>query len=417
VKSRRRTVPNNQKNDIQLTVEFIKSYFNQQLIGYDVVLCYSLFNRALCLKLKLKDEYFMLNASLIGSYISTLRKKKDLTQVELAEKLNVSHQAISKWERGESLPDVGTLVTVGRLFGTSVDNILSGGISGSQPRNVGKLVEKLSDKLPEQAAELLNSGESEVEGFVSLAPLLRTSTIENVANKVSSQTFDLEHLVELSPFMERESLDGFVNKVESANISWDQITSLAPFIKQSTLSKLVSNIETSLNVEELIEIAPFLVNDIDRMVLNADLTNIEWNHVVGLAPFLKSETLIHLVSNTKTVEISMEKLISVAPFLGNYLNQLVEDTDIKDVSWGELPGLAPFISQKTLANLIEKVGDEERSVEIETLVDIAPFVGKDNLDHLLQKVDLSDLTPNLVADLAPFIKKETLTKLMSNLVK
>jgi transcriptional regulator with XRE-family HTH domain len=357
----------------------------------------------------------MLNASLIGSYISTLRKKKDLTQVELAEKLNVSHQAVSKWERGESLPDVGTLVTVGKLFGTSVDDILSGGKSGSQPRNVGKLVEKLSDKLPEQAAELLNSGESEVEGFVSIAPLLKTSTIENVANKISCQTFDLEHLVELSPFMERESLDEFVNKVDTTNINWEQITSLAPFIKHSTLSKLVSNMDSSLNVEELIVIAPFLVNDIDRMVLNTDLTNYEWNHVVGLAPFLKSETLIHLVNNSKTEKLSMEKLISVAPFLGNHLNQLMEETEINDVGWGELPQLAPFISQKTLASLIEKVADEERFME--TLVDIAPFVGKDYLDHLLQKVNLSGLTSNMIADLAPFIKKETLTKLMSNLVK
>jgi transcriptional regulator with XRE-family HTH domain len=356
----------------------------------------------------------MLNASLIGSYISELRKKKDLTQVELAEKLNVSHQAVSKWERGESLPDVGTLVTVGKLFGTSVDDILSGGISGSQPRNVGKLVEKLSDKLPEQAAELLNSGESEVEGFVSLAPLLKTSTIENVANKVSHQTFDLEHLVELSPFMEKESLDEFVNKMDSTNISWEQITSLAPFIKHSTLSELVSNLESSLNLEELIEIAPFLGNDLDRLVLNTDLTS-EWDHVVGLAPFLKSETLIRLVNNSKTGKLSMEMLISVAPFLGNYLNQLLEETDINDVRWGELPQLAPFVSQETLANLIGKVPDEERSLE--TLVDIAPFVGKDYLDHLLQKDNLPDLTSDMIAELAPFIKKETLTMLMSNLVK
>jgi transcriptional regulator with XRE-family HTH domain len=356
----------------------------------------------------------MLNASLIGSYISSLRKKRDLTQVELAEKLNVSHQAVSKWERGESLPDVGTLVTLGKLFGTSVDNLLSGGKSSSQPRNVGKLVEKLSDKRPEQAAELLNSGESEMEGFVSLAPLLKTSTIEDVANNVSYQTFDLEHLVELSPFMERDSLDEFVNKMDSTNISWKQITSLAPFIKHSTVSKLVSNIESSLNLEELIEIAPFLANDIDRLVLNTELT-CEWNHVVGLAPFLRSETLIRIVHNSKTGKLSMEKLISIAPFLGNYLNQLVEETDINDVKWGEIPELAPFISQETLSDLIEKVPDEERSLE--TLVDIAPFAGKDYLDHLLQKVNSSGLTSDMIADLAPFIKKETLTKLMSNLVK
>ena len=43
----------------------------------------------------------MLDMRKVGTYISGLRKQKDMTQVELADMLNVSHQAVSKWERGE----------------------------------------------------------------------------------------------------------------------------------------------------------------------------------------------------------------------------------------------------------------------------------------------------------------------------
>lgn len=50
----------------------------------------------------------MIDTRVIGVYISYLRKDRDLTQLELAERLNVSHQAVSKWERGESVPDIGT---------------------------------------------------------------------------------------------------------------------------------------------------------------------------------------------------------------------------------------------------------------------------------------------------------------------
>ena len=49
----------------------------------------------------------MLDMRKVGTYISGLRKQKDMTQVELADMLNVSHQAVSKWERGESMPDIG----------------------------------------------------------------------------------------------------------------------------------------------------------------------------------------------------------------------------------------------------------------------------------------------------------------------
>ena len=52
---------------------------------------------------------------------SALRKEKGLTQAEVAAKLNISAQAISKWENGESMPDVSLLSDIAELFDTSID--------------------------------------------------------------------------------------------------------------------------------------------------------------------------------------------------------------------------------------------------------------------------------------------------------
>ena len=60
----------------------------------------------------------------IGNNIATYRKQCNLTQAELAEKLNYSDKAVSKWERGESLPDVMTLIQLARQLGVSVDHLL-----------------------------------------------------------------------------------------------------------------------------------------------------------------------------------------------------------------------------------------------------------------------------------------------------
>ncbi len=57
--------------------------------------------------------------------ISDLRKGAGLTQLELAERLNYSDKAVSKWERGESLPDVAVLLTIARLFDVTVDYLLT----------------------------------------------------------------------------------------------------------------------------------------------------------------------------------------------------------------------------------------------------------------------------------------------------
>lgn len=60
----------------------------------------------------------------IASNIASLRKKNGLTQAELAEKLCYSDKAISKWERGESIPDVIILKQVADLFSVTVDYLL-----------------------------------------------------------------------------------------------------------------------------------------------------------------------------------------------------------------------------------------------------------------------------------------------------
>lgn len=60
-----------------------------------------------------------------GSTLKHLRKKQGMTQGELAYKLNYSDKAISKWERGESVPDSYTLYKIADLFCVSMDDIFS----------------------------------------------------------------------------------------------------------------------------------------------------------------------------------------------------------------------------------------------------------------------------------------------------
>ncbi len=62
-----------------------------------------------------------------STHITFLRKQKGLTQSELGERLGVTFQAVSKWERGETLPDTAILLDLADVLETSVDNILTGG--------------------------------------------------------------------------------------------------------------------------------------------------------------------------------------------------------------------------------------------------------------------------------------------------
>ena len=60
----------------------------------------------------------------MGNKLASLRKQKGLSQLELAEAMNVSRQAVSMWESGATIPSIDNLVLLGRLYEVSVDEIL-----------------------------------------------------------------------------------------------------------------------------------------------------------------------------------------------------------------------------------------------------------------------------------------------------
>ena len=93
--------------------------------------------------------------SQIGANISAYRKRAGLTQAGLAEKLNYSDKAVSKWERGESVPDVVTLAQLAEQFGVSVNDLLvdpnelpedAGKVQQAMEQVVEKTLKRKADK-------------------------------------------------------------------------------------------------------------------------------------------------------------------------------------------------------------------------------------------------------------------------------
>ena len=62
----------------------------------------------------------------IGEFLKTLRKDKNLTQEELADKMNVSRRTVSRWETGSNLPDLSILVELADLYDVDMREIFNG---------------------------------------------------------------------------------------------------------------------------------------------------------------------------------------------------------------------------------------------------------------------------------------------------
>lgn len=93
----------------------------------------------------------------IGKLIYTLRKEKKLTQLQLAECMNISDKTISKWERGLGCPDVSLLSELSKLFEVDLEKLLSGKLDinetlgGSlKQRSRGKPIKRVWQTSPSQ---------------------------------------------------------------------------------------------------------------------------------------------------------------------------------------------------------------------------------------------------------------------------
>ncbi|MDE6047894.1 MAG: helix-turn-helix domain-containing protein, partial [Anaeroplasmataceae bacterium] len=68
----------------------------------------------------------------MGNFLTELRKEKDLSQTALAEIIGVTFQAVSKWERGEAIPDISILEKLASFYSVSIDEIIKGEAIGKK---------------------------------------------------------------------------------------------------------------------------------------------------------------------------------------------------------------------------------------------------------------------------------------------
>ena len=106
----------------------------------------------------------------IGSFLKELRKEKNLTQEQLAEKLNVSGRTVSRWETGTNMPDISLLAEIAELYEVGISEIISGERkSGTMNNEVKEVAQGLSEYAVSEKEGIVKEIRSlSLIGFVSL---------------------------------------------------------------------------------------------------------------------------------------------------------------------------------------------------------------------------------------------------------
>ncbi len=116
----------------------------------------------------------------IGKFIADCRKRKNLTQMQLSEKLGITDKAISKWERGIAMPDSSIMLELCDILNISVNDLLCGEVVTMDNYNKemeNKLIEMLRQK--EEADKRLLKLEI-VLGIIAILPLIAAVVIANI---------------------------------------------------------------------------------------------------------------------------------------------------------------------------------------------------------------------------------------------
>ena len=227
---------------------------------------------------------------LVGTEIARLRKARNLSQSELAEMLNLTHQAVSKWERGESLPDVGILVPLANVLGVSVDALLravddKGGRPGAAQAPAGSglwrrartwMAPEPQERLPENAVPAA------------------TEAAAGSSGAAGGPTLD--DVVALAPFVPPEVLSQMVVQFVP-EIDWDQLTDLAPFMTPEALVETIRRRAEMPPAALIRDLAPFLDGPfLAELVRAVPGRAWSWDAVRELAPFMPREAVAELVT-------------------------------------------------------------------------------------------------------------------------
>ncbi|MFA6947724.1 MAG: helix-turn-helix domain-containing protein [Eubacteriales bacterium] len=132
----------------------------------------------------------MFDTEKFGRYISGLRKSADMTQSELGDRVGVTRQAISKYERGESFPDVSILSEIASAFSVTLEALIaSGGPTDGEAR------------ILEGAARGEAVRAEKGEDIVSLAPLLKPSLLSRLSESFDRQGIDISNVLNLAEYL------------------------------------------------------------------------------------------------------------------------------------------------------------------------------------------------------------------------
>ena len=216
----------------------------------------------------------MFDVAKIAKHIRELRIGKNMTQMTLADELGVSYQAVSNWERGNSMPDISKLEDLSRIFCCTIDELLG---ASRETEAVKKVVRQETHKL-------------KLKDVALVSPVLNPEQSEQLAEAIGigDEGEGLHDLIELAPFLSEKAISRMLEQCP-AKVSLGQnsaVAGLAPFLGEKAMNELAESVIEAENWKVLIAIAPFVSNWTLRKAAAVMVETGKLKELESIAPYM-----------------------------------------------------------------------------------------------------------------------------------
>lgn len=291
----------------------------------------------------------MFNMQHTGKIISSARKAQNMTQLELADQLGISFQAVSNWERGISMPDIAKLPEVAQLLQISIDDLLN----ETSPLINGLLKE--GDTYLEEASIAQ-------EDLIEAAPLLKPDQFKAAYEKLDPPidiSDDPTSLSPLFPFLEEELIDELALKTyEQQGIS--ALNPLFAFCSSEILERIALQEFEKTGLKNIAPLAPFLEQEVCDSLVQKSAKQHGISSIASLAPFI-SDAIINELAQTSYETDGVSSITHIVPFLSQKtIDDIATDALLKEGISGIQP-ILPFISSDLIKKMVmgSKMNTEE----------------------------------------------------------
>jgi transcriptional regulator with XRE-family HTH domain len=196
----------------------------------------------------------MFSVRKFGAYISKLRKQADMTQSALGDKLNVTRQAVSRYENGESFPDISILILIAEIFEISVDDLIKAG----NPTKTESILLQSDAKQTEIPTEIFRENKI-ADDIINIASLLKPSLLDKITKGFEKHGLDLSKFIALSEYLKDETVIKMLENTSFDKLDKNILENFIPFLDDESRNNIfVKIIEGELDCTYLEIITPYL---------------------------------------------------------------------------------------------------------------------------------------------------------------